>query len=115
MTVNPYESPKSQGAPADSPSDAQTRPSSGPECRRAVGAAIVQQAVVLVLAALVLDGGRTLVLMIIAAIGSWVFTLIVILRRPRSPTRGDILIIKYGIWLAAALVVSIVLIVGRPF
>jgi hypothetical protein len=115
MTVNPYQSPKSKTTPADSLSDAKSRPSSGREYGRAIVVAMVQQVVVLVLAALVLDGGRTLKLMIIAAIGSWVFPLLVMLRRPRSLTRADILIIKHGIWMAAALVVSIVLIVGRPF
>jgi len=66
--------------------------------------AAVQQAVVLVFAALILDGGLTLRFCVAAAILSWICVLVVMIRHPKEPTWLDLGIVKYGFWFAVALI-----------
>ena len=77
--------------------------------------AVTQQAVILTLAALILDGGHILRICVLAAVASWLCTLLIMLRRPKQPTTVDLAIIKYGFWPAIPIVLtvgSIVLTVG---
>ena len=69
--------------------------------------AVAQQAIVLILASLILDGGQILRLCSVPAMASWICTLLVMLRRPTSPTKLDLAIVKFGFWLAIPLVVVI--------
>lgn len=62
--------------------------------------ALVQQAVILVLAALVLDGGRLLRLVAGALVLSWLVSLTVMLWYREHHTPFSISIVKYGFWLA---------------
>ena len=62
----------------------------------AIKSALVQQIVILFLAALLLDGGQFLHIAMLAFLGHWITIAMVILRRPRSPTPGDLLIVRYG-------------------
>ena len=71
---------------------------------RAIGVAVAQQAPILILAALMLDGGRILRICTIAAIASWICTLMILLRRPKQPTNCDIAIVNYGFWAAMFLI-----------
>ena len=36
--------------------------------------------------------------MTIASIGFWCFVLFLLIRRRNTPTKGDVLFVKYGIW-----------------
>jgi ABC-type uncharacterized transport system permease subunit len=80
---------------------------------RAITVAVVQQGFVLILAALILDGGVTLRFCAAAAIASWVCALVIILRRPQQPTNFDLAIIRYGFGLALPLVLAIGFLVDR--
>ena len=60
--------------------------------------------VLLVLAALTLDSGRTLGSFLIAAPAHWGIIAVILLRRPASPGRFDLVFVRYGtllIWLIA--------------
>jgi hypothetical protein len=70
----------------------------------AITLALAQQAVVLVFASLILDGGVVFRFCVAAAIASWVCTLLILLRRPKQPTPFDLAIIKYGFWPALPIV-----------
>lgn len=72
----------------------------------AVGLAALQQAVVLVLAAMLLDGGRALRVAVVAAAAHWAAVLWIRWRRPSPLSPRDAQIIRYGylpMVLAAAL------------
>ena len=71
---------------------------------RAITIALAQQAPILILASLILDGGRILMVCAIAAIASWICTAVILLRRPKQPTASDIALVKYGFWPAIFLV-----------
>jgi hypothetical protein len=81
----------------------------------AIKAAVAQQVVILLLASLVLDGGLMLRMATLAAAGSWAFNIVIVARRPRSPTPTDVLIVKYGFWLAALVSFVLAPIMGRTF
>ena len=81
---------------------------------RAIIVAMVQQAIVLVLAALMLDGGRLLRAFAGALIASWAVTLLVMLRYPERPTPLGAVVVKYGFWLAIFLVLLLGPLVGLP-
>ena len=74
---------------------------------KAIAFAIGQQAIVLVLSALALDGGFLLRVCVIAAVVSWFATALIMLRRPRQPTDVDLVIVKYGFWPAMLTVLVI--------
>ena len=73
----------------------------------AITVALAQHAVVLILAALVLDGGHMLRICTIAALASWLCTLVIMLRRRKQPTRFDLGLVRYGFWPAMFLVTTI--------
>jgi hypothetical protein len=71
---------------------------------QAIVFAVAQQAILLFFAATILDGGQILRLCTLAAIVSWVPSLLIMLRRPKEPTHADLGIIKYGFWPALLIV-----------
>ena len=72
--------------------------------------ALLQQNIVIVLASLVLDEGQAISMATIAiAAHSLAFT-IPLLRRPRSPTEGDMILIRYGY----LLILVAVILAGPP-
>lgn len=81
----------------------QPSPDSPARHSHAIVVAITQQTPLFVLAALLLDGGYALRFCAIAAVVSWVATLLIMLRRPRHPTNVDLAIVTYGFWPAMAL------------
>ena len=93
--MNPYESPSSAAQEAGS------KPTT---YRRAITVAVVQQALVLFLAALVLDGGRTLRLVSTALLISFFVSLAIMLRWRDYPPALGAAVIKYGFWLVIVLV-----------
>jgi hypothetical protein len=88
-------------------------PSIGKAYEASIKVAVAQQVVIILFASLLLDGGHILRLSTFGAVGSWLLTGIIVARRPRSPTRIDILIVKYGFWLAALIAMVLAAIMGR--
>lgn len=74
---------------------------------QAIVFAAVQQAIVLLLAALILDGGYILRICTIAAIASWVATLVIIVRRSKHPSAVDLAIVRYGFWMTMLVVLVV--------
>src|SRR5208282_284166 len=54
-------------------------------------------------ASLILDGGQIFRYCAVAAMASWVCTLVILLRRPKHPTNVDLAIVRFGFWLAIPL------------
>ncbi len=71
------------------------------------------QAVVLVLSSLVLDGGQIFRVCAIAALGYWIAVVVIMWRRPVSPTPTDLGFIRYGFWLLILLTKVIAPVVWR--
>lgn len=67
-------------------------------------AAIFLQAILRILAALVLDFGQMLRTFAVAFLCQWAITWIILFRRPMNPTRLDRVIVRYGIVPVLALV-----------
>jgi len=63
---------------------------------------VKQQVVLAVLAGLVLDMGQTVRIMAAAIIGYWIGVVIIVVRRPLSPSKGDLLFVRWGCALLAA-------------
>lgn len=61
---------------------------------------ILIQLPLFVFAAMLLDGGGTLRGVEIAAAGYWVGAVLIMVRRPKSPTQVDVDLVKYGFVLA---------------
>jgi lipid-A-disaccharide synthase-like uncharacterized protein len=75
--------------------------------------AVAQQAVILLFASLLLDGGQMLRLSTIATAAAWALNIVIMARRPKSPTQADVLIVKYGFWLFALVTLILAPIMGR--
>jgi hypothetical protein len=75
-----------------------------PVYRAPIRSALLQQSVVLILAALMLDGGLTFNMAVIAIVAYWLAVGVILARRPGSPTRADILLIRYGFLLVFGVV-----------
>jgi hypothetical protein len=54
---------------------------------------------VLLLASLLLDGGRALRVFTVAAGAYWAGVAVIVCRRRRSPTRSDLVFVGWGFWL----------------
>jgi hypothetical protein len=76
----------------------------------AIRTALLQQGIVLILTALLLDGGQTFSSAVIALVAHWLTVIILVCRRPSSPTEGDVLLVRYGF----LLFFFIVLVAGEP-
>ena len=74
---------------------------------------IVQQGILVLLAALVLDGGIIFQRVLVAMIAFWCFVLVLLIRRRTQPTSGDILFIKFGFWPLIVIAVVITTVLGR--
>ncbi len=100
---NPYEPPRAE---LDVPA-APRRPAEGntydPRYNGAMGTALALAGAMLLLGALVLDGGTTLRWLLAATLCQCVVVLLVLARRPRSPTDADLAIVRYGILGLAAI------------
>ena len=68
-----------------------------PEYNVAFKKALLIQAVLAVLTALILDSGQTHRAFLVALVCQWAMIWIILFRRPMHPTRFDILIVSYGI------------------
>lgn len=72
--------------------------------------ALIQQGVVLILGALMLDMGLTFHIAILAVIAFWLAVGIVVARRPAAPTCRDLFVVRYGF-----LLVFVAILVVAPF
>ena len=74
---------------------------------------LIQQAVVLLLTSMVLDGGDIFNMCLIALVAFWVGALIIGVRRPQTPTRSDLVFIRFGYFPLCVLTVSFTLSLWR--
>ena len=103
---NPYQSPNvepTESSVTNHRSFRLTRCSTSPDASITVGSfrdalvfSLVQQLPLLVLSALLLDGGLVFQRVAIASIAYWVMTLLIMIRRGRNMSRSDILLLKWG-------------------
>jgi hypothetical protein len=75
--------------------------------------ALFQQGIVFILALLMLDMGQTMCEAVTAIGAYWLAFGIIVVRRPVSPTRGDIFLIRYGFLLVFCFAVAALPFVGR--
>jgi hypothetical protein len=75
--------------------------------------ALLQQGVVFILSALTLDMGQTICEAMTAIVAYWLAFGIILARRPRSPTRSDIFLTRYGFLLMFISAVAALPFVGR--
>ena len=80
-----------------------------------ITAAVAQQVIILFLASMILDCGQMLRFFTVSATGAWAFNLLILIRRPRSPTQVDLHVIKYGLWLAALITMLLAPLMLRAF
>ena len=78
--------------------------------RRPIKSALVQQGIILILALLLLDGGLTFNMAVIAVVAYWLAFGILVFRRASSPTKGDVLLVRYGF-----LLLFFIVLVAGPF
>ena len=74
---------------------------------------LFQQGIVFILALLMLDMGQTMCEAVTAIGAYWLAFGIIVVRRPGSPTRGDIFLIRYGFLLMFFSAVAALPFVGR--
>jgi hypothetical protein len=67
-----------------------------PAYKSAKSFVLIQQAVVLLLAGMNLDGGDAFHFCLVALLAFWVGAVIICVRRPQTPTRSDLLFIRFG-------------------
>ena len=70
---------------------------------RQIWFSIKQQGILAILAVLVLDMGQTVRGLVAVMIGYWIGTLVIVMRRPISPSKGDLLFVRWGSSLLAAM------------
>jgi hypothetical protein len=75
--------------------------------RTAIVSSIIWQVTILILSALVLDGGRVFHICVVASTAFWPMTALITFRRPTSPTTIDLLAIRWGYPLMVLVVGSI--------
>jgi len=75
--------------------------------------ALLQQGIVFILSALTLDMGQTMCEAVTAIGAYWLAFSIIVFRRPSSPTRGDLILIRYGFLLMFFSAVAALPFVGR--
>jgi hypothetical protein len=72
-----------------------------------VKVALLEQAIVFILAAMVLDMGETLHAVMVAVVAYWLAFGVVLFRRPGSPTPGDLRLVRHGFLLVFLIVFTV--------
>ncbi len=101
MVQNPYRSPTACEESADVDRNVNR---AGDTFASAVKLGVVVQVVLFVLTALILDGGRSNKMCIVAMIGYWIVVAVMMIRRRTVPTRTDLLFLRYGMLALLAIV-----------
>lgn len=106
MVDNPYEPPSAEPTEADEPKHRSFRLTPGsklPDASVTVGTfrdalifTLIQQLPLLVLTALMLDGGIALRRVAVACIAFWIMALVIVVQRGRTLPDLDILLVKWG-------------------
>jgi hypothetical protein len=73
-----------------------------PAYDRQIWFSVAQQVVLAILAGLVLDQGQTARVMAAVIIGYWIGVVTILVRRPFSPSKGDLLFVRWGCAFMAA-------------
>lgn len=81
--------------------------------RGAIELAVAQQLIALVATAFLLDGGVLLRASLFAIAAHWVVILAVVLRRPLSPTRFDLGLVRFGFIPVGVIASVIAVLMGR--
>ena len=55
--------------------------------------AAILQVLVVILAGMILDGGKCLYVALLSVMAHWAVSVIILVRRPYSPTKGDLVIV----------------------
>ena len=80
-----------------------------PSYKRPIGTAVVVQAIIALLASLILDGGTVARICGIALVAFWGGVAVLIWRRPHNPTKTDLALIQLGYFLVAGIAWFLVL------
>jgi hypothetical protein len=82
-----------------------------PAYRKASALVVVQQVLLGLIAGMMLDGGALGSIFLYSLVAFWVVFVIIVVRRPRNPTKTDIFLIKWGTFLlfAVSFVLSLVI------
>lgn len=67
-----------------------------PHYKRPTIVAAVASALLMLLSAMVLDGGATALATFCAIVGIWTAIVLIVARRPQLPTKADIDVIRFG-------------------
>lgn len=67
-----------------------------PHYKRPITVAAVASALLMLLSAVVLDGGGTALATFCAIVGFWTGVILIVARRPQSPTKADIDVLRFG-------------------
>ena len=70
-----------------------------PKYARPLKFAVVEQVLLMVLSAFVMDTGEFANITVHAIIAYWALALIMLLRRPLAPTSADLIVLKWGTFL----------------
>jgi len=81
--------------------------------RSARSSVLAQQVVVLLFTSMILDGGDIFTMCLVALVGFWVGAVIICVRRPQTPTRVDLLFIRFGYFPLCILAVVLTLFIWR--
>lgn len=98
MACNPYEPPKCDLSKDEQDSRGVNRHQRDRSRLTAVWIALAQQAPLVLLASLILDGGRMLRIAVLATVAAWIANALILLRRRDCLSRVDALVVKYGVW-----------------
>jgi len=90
-------------------------PSLSPDFRKAIRFTIVQHIMFLVCAGFILDGGTLLRMVLFSMAAHWVVIFTILIRRPKSPTRFDIGMIRTGFLPIGMLACMLAGTLGRTF
>jgi hypothetical protein len=83
--------------------------------RPAMELSLAIQAALLLSTSLILDGGRLFRICLIASAAQWACTMLIVLRRPQSPTKPDLLVVGFGVLALMAAAVLIAPLLGRTW
>lgn len=107
-TENPYQSPQAETPPKAPPADP-----SGDPLVQAIAVGAVTQFLLWLLTALLLDGGQLNRQCVVAMIGYWIIAAVPIVRRRKTPTKVDLLFLRWGMVPMIAVMPLIAIVVYR--
>ncbi len=101
---NPHQSPQTSSRPSGTDDHSLHTATAERAKWSPITVGVVVDASLLIISSLVLDGGRTAGMCMVAMVAHWIGVLFILVRRWRSPTETDLLFIRYGILICGVLV-----------